>query len=623
MSTEIGRDWWHVLRPPPDLTVSQWADAHRRLSPEASAEPGRWNTDRAEYQRGIMDAVSDPEVTTVVVMSSAQVGKTEIILNMLGYCIDQDPCPILLVMPTVSLAEAFSKKRLAPMLRDTPTLEGKVSSPKSRETTNTILSKDFPGGSVSLVGANAPSDLSSRPIRVVLCDEVDRFPPSAGSEGDPVSLAAKRSTTFWNRKIILTSTPTTTGLSRIEAAYEESDQRHFEVPCWSCGSYQRLTWQQVRWDNRDPETARYVCEHCEAAWSDAQRWDAVSRGHWRAAGEFAGTAGFRLNELCSPWVRLAETVRAFLDAKDSPERLRTWVNTALGETWQERGEAPDWQRLYDRREPYRGVADGVALLTAGADIQQDRIECSIWGWGRGRESWLVEHRVLAGDTARPEVWQSLTALIGEAWAHPSGAVLTLAKIAVDSGYAATEVYSWARTQPSSRVMVIKGQDRSDFLIGTPAPIDVTGMGKKLAHGLRVWPVGSSALKRELYDALRLDRPTEADEPYPPGYVHLPDSVTPEYLKQLTAEHLVTKTIKGYRRTEWQKLRDRNEALDCRVYARAAATLCGIDRFNDSDWRRIEISLGVEARPDPSPEPVPQQRPRFRVRKSKFMDAYGR
>ena len=251
-----------VLTPPPEMTISDWADANRRLSSEASAEPGRWRTSRAQYQRGIMEAISDARTQTVVIMSSAQVGKTEILNNAVGYHIDQDPAPIMVVMPTERDAETWSKDRFSPMARDTPCLAGKIADPKSRDGTNKILHKRFPGGHLTIVGANAPSGLASRPIRILLCDEVDRYPFSAGAEGDPVNLAKKRTVTFWNRKIVLVSTPTIRGASRIETAYEESDQRQFRVPCPDCGTEQVLTWGQVRWDkapdgSHQPETARY------------------------------------------------------------------------------------------------------------------------------------------------------------------------------------------------------------------------------------------------------------------------------------------------------------------------------------------------------------------------------
>ena len=403
-----------ILKPPPELSISDWADANRRLSSEASAEPGQWRTSRAEYQRGIMDAISDGSVESVVIMSSSQVGKSEALGNAVGYYIDQDPAPIMLVMPTERDAEAWSKDRFSPMARDTPCLAGKIADPKSRDGSNKILHKRFPGGHLTIVGANAPSGLASRPIRILLCDEVDRYPFSAGAEGDPVNLAKKRTVTFWNRKIVLVSTPTIRGLSRIETAYAESDQRQYWVPCPSCGAHQVLVWGQVRWESAGgehrPETARYHCVACDAAWSDALRWAAIRKGEWRARAPFRGIAGFHLNEVYSSWVRLEAMVRAFLSARaGGDEAMKTFVNTSLGESWMESGEAPDWRRLYDRRErwPAGTVPEGGLILTAGADVQKDRIEVDVWAWGRGLESWLVDHLVIDGGPESEAAWAAL------------------------------------------------------------------------------------------------------------------------------------------------------------------------------------------------------------------------
>jgi phage terminase large subunit GpA-like protein len=266
------------MKAPPSLTVSQWADRYRKLSPEASAEPGQWNTARNEPMRGVMDAVSDHSVHTVVVVSSAQVGKTETLSNIIGFHVAQDPAPMLLLQPTLEMGEAYSKDRLAPMVRDTPALKGTIKDPRSRDSGNTLLHKVFPGGHITIAGANSPASLASRPIRIVLADEVDRYPPSAGTEGDPVSLARKRSTTFWNRKTILTSTPTVKGISRIEAEWEISDKRRFHVTCTDCDHAQHLKWAQVKWPEGRPQEAAYVCEECGSIWEDAKRWTMLRKG---------------------------------------------------------------------------------------------------------------------------------------------------------------------------------------------------------------------------------------------------------------------------------------------------------------------------------------------------------
>ena len=425
----------------------------------------------------------------------------------------------MLVMPTERDAEAWSKDRFSPMARDTPCLAGRISDPKSRDGSNKILHKRFPGGHLTIVGANAPSGLASRPIRILLCDEVDRYPFSAGAEGDPVNLAKKRTVTFWNRKIVLVSTPTIRGASRIETAYAESDRRQYWVPCPACGAHQVLVWGQVRWESAGeehrPETARYHCVACDAPWSDALRWSAIRRGEWRARAPFKGIAGFHLNEICSSWVRLEAMARAFLSARaGGDEAMKTFVNTSLGETWMESGEAPDWRRLADRREAWgAGTVPGRGLfLTAGADVQKDRIEVDVWAWGRGLESWLVDHIVIEGGPGDPACWRRLTELLGRTWEHASGQPMTLARLAIDTGYETSAVYAWSRQAGFAQVAPVKGVEgfnRTSPVTG-PTYVDATVAGKRLRRGARLWTVATSTFKTETYRFLRQDRPTREE-----------------------------------------------------------------------------------------------------------------
>lgn len=586
-------------KPPPRLSVSEWSDAHRYLSAEASAEPGKWSTARAEYQRGIMDAIAQPDVREVVVKKSAQIGWTEILANVIGYHIHQSPSPILLVQPTLELGEAFSKDRLAPMLRDTPVLRDAVADPKSRSTGSTLLHKSFEGGHLTIAGANSPASLASRPIRVLLCDEVDRYPPSAGAEGDPVSISRARCKTFWDRKILLGSTPTIAGHSRIEAAFGESDRRYFWVPCPHCGECQVIRWQAVRWDGDDPDTARLHCVGCGVGWTDPERWAAVRRGEWRASAPFRGVAGFAVSELYSTWVRLAETVAAFQAAqRGGPSQMRVFVNTALGETWQERGEAPDWERLIERREAYRlgTVPAGAVVLTAGVDVQRDRLECDIWAWGPGYTSWLVETTALYGDPTAADVWADLRELLDRTWPGAEGDALRVAKIGVDTGGTDTQAtYRALRAWHDPRVVPLKGVEgwNRTTPVSGPTTVDVTAGGRKLARGLKLWTVAVSTLKAEFYRLLWLSRGDGVG--YPPGWVHLPEGLDAEAVKQLVAEQLVTvNDRRGFARQEWRKLRDRNERLDCRNYARAALSVLGADRYGDRFW-------SMWKRPAPSPE----------------------
>ena len=412
-------------------------------------------------------------------------------------------------------------------------------------------------------------------------------------------------------------------MSRIEAAYEESDRRHYYVPCPTCREYQVLLFSQLRWPKGQPDKAVYVCQHCGQEIHNHQKQWMLAHAEWRAnpAATWDGkTAGFHLSSLYSPvgWFSWGDAAKQFEQAQRRPELLQVFVNTVLGDTWTMLGEAPDWKRLYDRREQYKTatVPSGAVLLTAGADVQKDRIEVEIVAWGRGKESWSVDYRVFEGDTSRQAVWDKLSGLLNETYPHASGIEMPILQLAVDSGYATTEVYEWARRQ-GGRVVVIKGDQRSGAILGVPSPIEVGPLGAKVRRGVRVWPVNSGMAKEELYRWLRLDGLTdeEVDQgiPFPPGFCHFP-RYSEEYFKQITAEQLVTKLVKGYKRMEWQKMRERNEALDCRVYARAAAARVGIDRFQEKHWAEWERKLTPVL---PGPQQIPQRvmpaRPRNQVR----------
>jgi len=578
------------LKPPPKLTVSQWADKYRQLSSESSAEAGRWSTSRAEYQRGMMDAVSDPSIETVVLMTAAQVGKTELINNVVGFHIHQDPAPMLVVQPTLEMAQTWSKDRLAPAIRDTPVLSDRISDPRSRDSGNTTLHKVFPGGHVTACGANSPSSLASRPCRVILCDEVDRYPISAGSEGDPVGLAKRRSATFWNRKIILVSTPTEKGASRIEQAFAESDQRRYFVKCVDCGEHQVLQWASVRWEHEKPQTARYVCEHCGSMWDDAQRFRAIRYGEWRATADGDGkTAGFHLSGLYSPWTPLEDSVRDFLASKRDPMRLKTWVNTFLGETWEEQGERMDEYDLINRREDWGDeLPDEVLLLTAGVDVQDDRLEYEVIGWGRGEESWSIEYGTLYGDPSTTELWARLDGVLQKSRNHPTSGEMVVRAACVDSGgHYTQQVYNYCRLRAGKRVFAVKGiGGEGKPIVGRPTKNNI---GK-----INLFPIGVDTAKELIYSRLKM---TEEGE----GYCHFPADRGEEYFRMLTAERKVTRYYKGRPRQEWMKVRTRNEALDCRVYGLAAL---GILNLNLEALFKVAQNRVVS----PEQQAVPRARP---------------
>lgn len=576
--------------PPPKLKVSDWADRYRKLDSQSSAESGQWYTSRAEYQRGMMDACSDMAVPEVVIMSGAQLGKSEAILNILGYYIDNDPCPILVMQPTVDMAQAFSKDRVAAgLLQSTPSLRFKVKDPRARDSGNTTLHKVFPGGALTLVGANSPAGLASRPIRLLLCDEVDRYPPSAGSEGDPIQLARKRTATYWNRKIIMVSTPTKKGSSRIEHAFELSDKRHYYVPCPHCDHKQTLIWKNVHWDKDQPETAHYVCEQCGVAWSEADRLQAVRYGEWIAHEEFNGVAGFFINALYSPWTPLADGVREFLNVRKNPEQLRVWTNTYLGELWEDAGETIDEYALADRREAMPHIPDEVIVLTAGVDVQDNRLELSLIGYGRDDESWVISHEVLYGDPSTPQLWTALDSQLFRQYETASGRQIAIRATCVDSGgHYTNSVYNYCKKNYGRRVFAIKGVGgEGKAIAGRPSKNNV---GK-----CPLFPIGVDTVKDLLFARMRI-----AEEGA--GYMHFSDTLSDEYFKQLTAEKIVTRYHKGFAKREFIKVRPRNEALDCMVYSVAAYAIIGVNVNSLADKLAV-----VE--PEKPPEPV-KQKPAF-------------
>lgn len=553
---------------PPDMTVSEWADAYRMLSPESSAEPGRWRTDRAPYQKAIMDALADEKCYKVVVMSSAQVGKSEIILNSIGYYIDYDPAPMMYVLPTDSMAATFSKDRVAPMVRDTPALKRKVEDTKSRATGNTIFHKKFEGGHLTFVGANAPSQLASRPIRILFADEIDRFPDSAGTEGDPLQLAIKRTTTFWNRKIIEVSTPTIKGASKIEKEYESSSMEHLNIACPNCGKYQTYEWEQLKFDHesgtKEFKLLGYQCRHCnkierEVLWKKQPiKWIAEHP-------ERKDVRGFHLNELASPWKTWDEIVEDFLEAKrQGKEMLKVWHNTSLGLSWEEDGDLDIKDILLKRREFYNCfVPKDVLVLTCGVDVQDNRLEYEIVGWAKEKSSYGIKYGVLYGDPGKPEVWQMLDDVLFSNYKRSDGLEMQIMTTCIDSGgHYTEEVYQYCRKREMRRVWAIKGQGGSGVsYIQRPT--------KRNKSGAWLFNIGVDVGKDTMASRLKTNFVDEA------GFCHFPMEADRGYDEQyftgLTAEKRNIRTISGRVVINWVKKYEgiRNEPFDIRNYATAA------------------------------------------------------
>jgi phage terminase large subunit GpA-like protein len=534
-----------------------------------------------------MNAISDPRLRDIVVMAGAQVGKTEMLLNVIGFHIHHDPSPILLVQPTLEMAQAFSKDRLAPMLRDTPALRGSVKDPRSRDANNTTTHKVFTGGHISLVGSNSAAGLASRPIRVVLCDEVDRYPPSAGSEGSPILLARKRSATFHNRKMVMVSTPTNKGASMIESQYDESDKRQYFVPCEDCGTVQTLKWSNVKWEKDKPETAYYACEACGSVWDDAKRNRSVRKGEWVATADFTGVAGFHINGLYSPWTMMADAVRDFLIAKKAPDTLRVFVNTFLAETWEDAGETVGDIRFDDREEEFgANIPDDIVVITAGIDVQDDRLELELVGWGRDEESWSLDYKTLYGDPSTPHLWNDLDNILKASYTTESGRQLGIRAACVDSGGHYTQaVYNFVRPREGRRIFAIKGMAGEQRpLVGRPSKNNI---GK-----IKLFTVGTFPIKELIFSRLKIQSEGA-------GYCHFPAGRSDEYYQQLAnSEKIVTKYQKGFPRREFVKTRTRNEALDCRVYAYAALCILSLNINAVADR--------VVNAPEPETEPQPQQ-----------------
>lgn len=720
---------WEV---PPKMLVSDWADMYRRLSPESSAEAGRWRTSRAEYQREMMNAITDPKVKKVVFCTSAQIGKaldidtpiptpngwstmgdlrkgdevfdengevckvlfatnvmyghkcyevvfsdgskivadaehnwyiesdtalsyngrnavhsvvltteqiandykyyeyvkvrsryyvpevklfgkerryivsvtevesrpvkcigvnspnhlylagkemipthnSEIINNILGYYMDYDPAPIMFVMPTDAVVASYSKDRIAPMIRDTPVLKDKIVEPKSRESGNTINYKKFVGGYLVLIGANTPSQLASRPIRVVLADEVDRFPVSAGSEGDPLALAEVRQTTFWNKKTVIASTPTIKGSSKIEAEYEQSSREELNVACPQCGVYQPMKWSQIKFNHlKDQENGKngnkfellgYVCKECGAISNEIQ-WKKQPIKWVAANPEVKNIRGFHLNALASRWKTWESVVDDFLTAKkQGAEMLKVWVNTMLGESWEEASEV-DFNDLLSKRRQYYNclIPKEVVALTVGVDVQDNRLEYEIVGWGVGKKSWGIKYGIILGDPAEPKTWDSLSEILFVPYTREDGQVMNIMSTCIDSGGHKTEqVYDYCRDHFLQNVYAIKGVGGSGVpFVKIPKTLNDAGV--------YLFNIGVDVGKDTLYSRLKMQYESEA------GYCHFPiesdRGYNEDYFVGLTSEHKITKYTKGQARIIWEKRSDRarNEPLDIRNYATAA------------------------------------------------------
>lgn len=555
--------WRAGMAPEPPLTVSAWSDVHRIL-PSTSAEPGRWRTARAPYLREIMDTLSTgSKFERVVFMKGAQIGGTEVGLNWLGYIVHHAPGLALLVMPSLDMVRRNTRTRIDPMIEATPALSARIAPPRAKDSNNTAFSKAFPGGSLVMAGANSAAGLRSTPARYLFLDEVDGYPADADGEGDPVDLAVKRTATYrGKRKIFLVSTPTIKGESRIEAAFAESDQRRYFIPCPDCGEFQTLEWRNIHWPEGDRLRAYAACTVCGGVMEERDKPALLAAGEWRATAPGDGrTAGFHLSSLYSPFETWGEVAAEHGRVRKDPTRLKVWVNTALAEAWEDRGgETIDAGGLMGRREPFGDrLPAGVAAITAGVDVQGDRLECQLVGWGLDEESWILEQRIIWGDPSGPAVWESLDHILLHMYPHslPGPALPVLAGCIDSGGHHTATAYQFCANRMGRRVWAIKGRGGPGLKPWPQRP----SRGKT---GAPVFIIGVDTLKDTLAARLAITEPG-------PGCVHFSAELGAQWFDQLTAEKVRTRYTNGRPVRQWVPRRDgvRNEALDCYVYALAA------------------------------------------------------
>lgn len=590
---ELLKATYELFRPPRKRTVSQWADENRILVSDSSSEAGRWRTDRAPYQREIMDAFTDPKIYEIDVMASAQVGKSEIQLNMIGEAVDEDPGPMMYVQPTKEMAEDYSKRRIAPMISACPTLREKFYAAKGKDSNNTISMKLFPGGSLAIIGANSPTDLASKPIRYLLCDEIDRFPDSAGTEGDPIALAERRTETFrHNRKIVKCSTPTIKGKSKIEKAFMKGTQEEWRTECPHCRSFSFIRFDDIRFDReefRDEDgkkdwivtNARWRCPVCQREIPEAEAKRLPAKWFARNPKALAnGIRSFRLSAFMSPWSDWRDIALSFLHAKDDPQLLQVFHNTMLGESWELRENNSEPQQLYGRREHYNAqVPTGVLVMTMGVDTQDNRLEYEIVGWDRDEQSWGIQRGIIPGRPDAPGVWEEIDNLLEQEWEMANGMTLRISATFVDSGgHFTSDVYRQCARREMRRVFAIKGEPGEG-----KAYVRLMKKEKDAPKGTRFMIAVDSGKEAILYGA-GVEEPGARFMHFPVGDDRGYDL---EFFRGLLSEKQMLVRRRGQNVITWEKVHERNEPLDCRNYARAAY------KFFHWDFTKVEKILRGE------------------------------
>lgn len=609
-----------ALQPDEKLSVSEWADEYRVLPQKSAAEPGRWRTDRTPYLREIMDSLSpsDP-IQNVVFMKAAQVGGTECGNNWLGYIVHRSPGPVMMVQPTVDTAKKYSKQRIGPMIEETPVLSERISPARKRDSGNTQLVKDFTGGVLVMTGANSAVGLRSMPVRYLFLDEVDAYPVDVDGEGDPVGLAERRTTTFSRRKIFKVSTPTVKDASKIESEYEKSDKRRYYVPCPHCKNMDWIRWKNIVWEEGQPQTAKLKCENCGSLIPEYHKTDMLLNGEWRATSPSDGiTVGYHISSFYSPlgWLSWADIVRDFLASKNDPPQLKKWTNTILGEVWEEEYSAKiGAEGIAGRAEDYDicTVPDGAVLLTAGVDVQDNRLAVVIIGWGKEEESWRVNWAEIHGDPAQRAVWEQLdNMLLHTEYTHASGAKMKVTAAAIDTGgHHTQQVYTYCRSRRKNFIIAVKGASRAGRpALGKPTKQDINHKGQTIRKGIELYPVGTDSIKATIYSRLKIEAQEGA------GVYHFPIGLELEYYKQLTAEKQITKYRHGHPIRIWVKKDNaRNEALDCEVYAYAALQFVYTRVNRNTVWEQFAKKWKLEEEQEKPEDSVkPDEQARFEPRR---------
>ncbi|WP_192878420.1 phage terminase large subunit family protein [Parvibium lacunae] len=617
------------LAPSEQISTTEWSRRYRRLSAKASARPGRYNPDLTPWVAGMHAALDDPTVSKVVAMKSAQVAWTDgVLMNYLGKRIDIDPCPMIVMFAKDQAAKQFNDEKFTPMVEATPRLAAIIPVHKTRDRNNRSEFKSFPGGFAKFVGSNSPSSVKSTPAPVVAIEEPDDCNDNVSEQGDTITLLEERTKTFTRRKVIFGGTPTIEGISRIEAAYRLSDQRKFFVPCHHCGESHVLEWSNVHWSEEsaqlhevfgtaDPQSAYYVCPHCGGVWDDADKNRNVRKADWRATAAFHGVAGFYINELYSPFPgsTLPRLVEKFLVAQHAlsqgdDTKMRAFRNNTEGLPYAYQTDLPDIDGLAKRAEHYGEltVPRGALVLTAGVDVQHDRIAVAIWAWGRGEESWLVYWGEIHGKTMVPEhgAWVDLEALLSRQYEHEIGGHLQVRAVSIDSsdGQTSDAVYAFVRKRMGRNYMAVKGasSDEGREIFSPPkVAIDTNRQQKAHKYGLRPFIVGTQRAKDLILGhdagAGRLKLVGNG-----PGRMHWYSGVRPDFFEQMTSEVKAPhRTIRN--RKVWQKKAGvRNEALDCTVYALHAARSLKINLWKEDRWQIEEARLNQPTLFDQSETP---------------------